>query len=224
MYLNKIHSVKQIMHLFILLLIFTACERHPLELSYNWETYSNDKIKLINLPEVSDQDIKYLDKYIDRHTVNSEYIYMDAAIHTLEGIKYGDLLRLSKIYIQEQREKLRTASDSIKIKYLGIEEEYRGTLYRNKYEVTNLYSKKLETMTGIWKIYHKGSFMKEFSESYNVDLEPNAKVTVVSDTFHSRWSLLPNSISGKDPNNVTIEWVPKYLKFADGTREDFDLN
>lgn len=224
MHLNSIRSLKHIMFIFISLILFSACETHPLELTYNWKTHSQNRIKLINLPEVSDQDIKYLDKYIDRHTLNSEYIHMDAAIHLLQGMKYKDLLRLAKSYIQEQREKLRTASDSIKIKFIGVEEEYRGTYLSNVYEVTNLYSKTLESMSGIWKVYHKGGYMKEFTASYKVDLEPDSMVTVISDSFHRRWSLLSNSISSKDPKDISIKWVPKYLRFADGTREDFNLD
>lgn len=221
---SKYNNLKLTLLSILLIFMLIGCERHPFNMRYSWRTYSEDKIKLKSLPEVTDLDIKYLDKFIDANTLFPEYIHINGTIHLLEGWQYGELLELSKVYIQEQREKFKTAPDSIQIRYVGIEEEYQGALFRNKYEITNLYSKKLESMTGIWKVYYKGSYMKEFTDTYRVDLEPKGKTFVVSETFHPRWTQLPDAIGGKDPNDIKIKWIPKYLKFANGSREDFNLD
>lgn len=222
MYRNKLLSARLITILLIAFII-TGCEKHPLDRAYDRMTYRSDRDKLSALPEISDQDISYMDKYIEVNILGSETAIFRDPVHLLEGLSYRTIMDLSKTYIKEQREKLKTASDSIQIKYLGLEQEGRGSSHHNLYEVTNLYHKRLHAMTGIWRFYHNGEYLKEFTESYQVDLDPQKKCLVQSDNFNIAWTRFANSIGGKDPKTIRIKWIPLYLRFADGTRENFDI-
>ena len=223
MYLNKSISFKQIAFTILLALLIIGCETSPLDLTYSWETYEQDKTKLRQLPEITNEDLFYLDKYIEANTLLPEYVIIGGSYNLLTGLKYRTLIDQSKIYIDEQREKLKTAPDSIQIKYLGLKETKLGSLHYNLFEVTNRYHKRLHHMEGIWRFFYNGSYLKEYKDTYIVDLDHNEKGLVKSDDF-SLWMVhYPTSIAGKDPESIRIEFIPRILKFADGTREDFIL-
>jgi len=204
----------------LLALLIIGCETIPLDLTYSWETYEQDKSKLRLLPEISNEDLFYLDKYIEANTLLPEFAIVGGSYNLLKGIEYRTLIDLSKLYIEEQREKLKTAPDSIQIKYLGIKKVKHSSLHYNLFEVTNLYHKRLHHMEGIWRFSHYGEYLKEYTDAYIVDLDPNEKTLVKSDDF-SLWLTDHNSIAGKSPGSISIEFIPRILKFADGTRENF---
>lgn len=223
MHFNKINSFRQIAVTIILAILIIGCETSPLSLPYSWETYEQDKIKLRTLPEITKEDLFYLDKYVKAYTLMPEYAMIGGAIHLLKGINYKTLIDQSKIYIKEQRKKLETAPDSIQIKYLGLKSVGIGSLHYNLYEVTNLYHKRLCHMEGIWQFYHMGSYFKEFKDAYIVNLDPQEKGLIQSENFPLNWIYLDNSIGSKNPDNITIKFIPRILKFADGTHENFIL-
>ncbi|MBU2493256.1 MAG: hypothetical protein KJ571_11580 [Bacteroidetes bacterium] len=220
MYSNRSISFKQIVFTMLLALLIIGCETIPLDLTYSWETYEQDKSKLRLLPEISNEDLFYLDKYIEANTLLPEFAIVGGSYNLLKGIEYRTLIDLSKLYIEEQREKLKTAPDSIQIKYLGIKKVKHSSLHYNLFEVTNLYHKRLHHMEGIWRFSHYGEYLKEYTDAYIVDLDPNEKTLVKSDDF-SLWLTDHNSIAGKSPGSISIEFIPRILKFADGTRENF---
>ncbi|KAB2846719.1 MAG: hypothetical protein F9K45_01275 [Melioribacteraceae bacterium] len=222
MYSNKSISFKQIVFSILLALLIIGCETNPLDLTYSWETYEQDKSKLRQLPDITNEDLFYLDKYIEANTLLPEYAIVGGSYNLLTGIEYRTLIDLSKVYIEEQREKLKTAPDSIQIKYLGLQKVKVGSAHYNLYEVTNLYHKRLHHMEGIWRFYHYGEYLKEFKEAYIVDIDTGETTLVKSDDF-PLWMTNYNSIAGKSPGSISIKFIPRILKFADGTRENFIL-